>query len=307
MDKQLAREMWPVMITPFDGDGQIDYPALEKLIAWYEARGTNGLFAVCQSSEMFYLSLRERAELVTFIKRHSRLPIIASGHVSYALTEQIDELKHMQDAGADSLILITNRLDHSPTPSARLLDMTGELLHALDPSISLGFYECPYPFKRLLTTQELEALAPTGRFHFLKDTCCDITLIRERLDALRGSELRLFNANTSTLLSSLRAGAAGFSGVMSNFHPELYAWLLANWQQEPEKAEGVQAFLTAFSFIERQMYPVNAKYHLAEIEQLLGSVYTRSVSADALPPLYADEVRQMHQAAQHIYQTICKE
>ena len=48
--------------------------------------------------------------------------------------------------------------------------------------------------------------------------------------------MKLYNANTSTLLESMKYGAAGYSGVMANFHPALYAWLLENWEKEPEKA-----------------------------------------------------------------------
>ncbi|MEG1113335.1 MAG: dihydrodipicolinate synthase family protein, partial [Hafnia sp.] len=47
----------PVMLTPFTADEQIDYPALERLIDWYLAKGVDALFAVCQSSEMQFLSL----------------------------------------------------------------------------------------------------------------------------------------------------------------------------------------------------------------------------------------------------------
>ena len=55
--------VWPVMLTPFDKDGAVDYPGLKALVDWYIAEGSAGLFAVCQSSEMFFLSLEERAEL----------------------------------------------------------------------------------------------------------------------------------------------------------------------------------------------------------------------------------------------------
>ena len=42
----------------------------------------------------------------------------------------------------------------------------------------------------------------------------------------------LFNANAQTLLPSLELGAAGFSGVMANFHPDLYARLYQLFCQE---------------------------------------------------------------------------
>ena len=53
------KEMWPVMLTPFTERGEVDYNALERLIAFYEEGGCSGLFAICQSSEVFYLSLED--------------------------------------------------------------------------------------------------------------------------------------------------------------------------------------------------------------------------------------------------------
>lgn len=46
----------PVMLTPFTDQGEIDYPGLERLIEWYLEKGADALFAVCQSSEMQFLT-----------------------------------------------------------------------------------------------------------------------------------------------------------------------------------------------------------------------------------------------------------
>ena len=180
------------------------------------------------------------------------------------------------------------------------------MMEHIDPEVPLGFYECPYPYKRLITLDELRWCAESGRFAFMKDTCCDIELIRTRLRAIEGSALSLFNANTTTFLDSLRAGAAGFSGVMMNFHMDLYHWLWKNWREQPERAEQVQAFLTMFSEIERQYYPVNAKYHLKAIEGVLDSAFARVKPESGLTETFRDEVRQLHLAARVVRDTLCQ-
>src|SRR5699024_7777998 len=96
-----------------------------------------------------------------------------------------------------------------------------KVMDALPEELPLGFYECPYPYKRLITPEELAWCAATSRFYFIKDTSCSLDDIQKKLDIIRGSTVLLFNANTSTLLETLHLGAAGFSGVMANFHPEL--------------------------------------------------------------------------------------
>ena len=103
-------KLWPVMLTPFTREGEVDYASLEKLIAWYEANGVDGLFAVCQSSEIHYLSLKERVTIARFVKEHAHVPVIASGHVSDGFDDQLEELKAIAATGVDALIMITNRL-----------------------------------------------------------------------------------------------------------------------------------------------------------------------------------------------------
>ena len=98
---------WPTMLTPFR-DGAVDYPALEALVEWYIAHGVSGLFAVCQSSEMFFLSLEERVGIARFVneKAAGRVPVIASGHISDSFEDQVHELTAMTGTGVDAVCLL---------------------------------------------------------------------------------------------------------------------------------------------------------------------------------------------------------
>ena len=306
MAQHEEKGLWPVMLTPFTAEGEIDYPSLERLIAWYEENGATGLFAACQSSEIFFLSLRERVELVKFVKAHAHVPVIASGHTANGLADQAEEMRQMALARPDALILITNRLCPQGRQQESILPAVKRIMKELPPDLPLGFYECPYPFKRLITLDELKWCAESGRFAFMKDTCCDIGVIEKRLNVLKGSPLALYNANTTTLLASLRLGAAGFSGVMMNFHMDLYRYLARHWDTDPQKAETLQAFLTAFSEIERQYYPANAKYHQCAIAGNFTSCFTRVSPAEGLTTTFREEVRQMHRAADFLRETLLK-
>ena len=46
-------QMLTTMITPYAPDGNIDYPTVRKYVDWYFENGLDGIFAVCQSSEIF--------------------------------------------------------------------------------------------------------------------------------------------------------------------------------------------------------------------------------------------------------------
>lgn len=284
--------VWPVMLTPFTEMGEVDYYALDYLIDWYTEKGVTGLFAVCQSSEMFYLSLKERVKVAEYIKRRASIPVIASGHISDGPSQQVRELVQMAETGVDAVILITNRTAQEGQASQIWIEGMEELLEQLPSMTPLGLYECPYPYKRVLTQEELEFCIQTGRFRFLKDTCCDAERIRNRLEQVKGRGLKLFNANTSTLLESLRYGAEGYSGVMANFHPDLYVWLCRNWDRYPEEAERLQAGLTFASMIEKQYYPNNAKIYLAEEGLPIGE-RCRVRSGQFVSGLYRSEIAQL--------------
>lgn len=300
MNHDFHNGVWPVMLTPFTEETEIDEAALEELIEWYLNCGSAGLFAVCQSSEMFLLSLEERVRLARRIVEavHGRVPVIASGHVSYSLSEQIQELQRMSDTGVDALILISNRLAFENESDDVFLRNLESILRELPESLPLGFYECPYPYKRILSEEVIRFCAQSGRFYFLKDTSCSMSNIRRKLALLQGSKMKLFNANTSTLLESLRAGAAGFSGVMANYHPELYVWLCRNWEKHPEMAGHLQGILTMCSLLELKNYPASAKYYLHKERGLSIAPNTRKNACDCVTQTEQLELLQLREISE---------
>jgi 4-hydroxy-tetrahydrodipicolinate synthase len=166
------------------------------------------------------------------------------------------------------------------------------LVFALPDHLLLGFYECPFPYKRLISPRIMSYGVESGRFGFLKDTSCSLEDIREKIRIASGSNFKLFNANAATLLESLRAGAAGYSGVMANFHPDLYVRLVEGHRRNPKTAERLQAFLGFASLIERQYYPVNAKYALS-LEGLPVTTASRTRDPNGLTGAMRMEVEQM--------------
>ncbi|MBR5527573.1 MAG: dihydrodipicolinate synthase family protein [Clostridia bacterium] len=257
---------YPTMITPYTPAKEVDYATAEKYVEWYAKNGCDGIFAVCQSSEIAYLTLEERVKLNGLVYKAAKsygLTVVSSGHVAHSIDAQADELCRIADSGTDALILITNRLDPENLGDDEWIKNAEALLKKLPPDINLGLYECPMPYKRLVTDRILKWCLETGRFYFMKDTCCDMNVIEKRMELLHGSHFALLNANCQTLLSSLRCGGKGYCGIMANFHPKLYAWLCKNYESEPQKAELVQSVIGTFGFTEVGLpYPLTAKYHM---------------------------------------------
>ena len=295
MIRHIPQGVWPVMLTPFTTDDRVDYEALGRLTDWYIARHVTGLFAVCQSSEMFRLTLPERLEIARFVKqRAGDIPVIASGHISDSPEDQAEELGAMARTGVDAVVLITNRFAGPDESDEVWMQRLNRVLDQLPADRMLGLYECPYPYKRVLSPELLRRCAQTGRFAFLKDTCCDVESIRRKLEAVKGTGLRIFNANSATLYRTLQLGVDGYSGVMANFHPELYVWMVQNWRTQPEKAARLDRYLSLTSLIERQYYPTNAKYFLS-LEKVLAGYHARVQDFSAFTATDRLQVAQFRQ------------
>lgn len=290
--------VWPVMLTPFTNDNQVDYLALAELIEWYKKEHVSGLFAVCQSSEMFWLSLEERVAIAKFVKEKAgSIPVIASGHIGDTFEAQVNELKTLAATGVDALILITNRLATEDESDEIWIHNLKRLLKEIPVEIKLGIYECPYPYKRVMSKAMTRWCAETGRFYFLKDTSCDMNNIKDKLEVCAGTNLKLYNANTSTLLESLMAGAAGYCGVMANMQCELYAKLCEDYANK--ECMRLSDELTICSLIEKQVYPVNAKYYLQR-EGLHIQIKCRVKDDEELSDTGKKEVKMLHRITQNM-------
>lgn len=306
MNNQKYVGVWPVMLTPFNERKQVDWASLERLVDWYIANGVHGLFAVCQSSEMFFLSDKESAELAQFIvkKADGRVPVVASGHTGNGLIHQSEQLSAMAETGVDGVIMIANRLAQATESDEQALENLQFLTSKVTDKVDLGIYECPYPYKRLLSDEIVKWCADSNRFTFIKDTCCHMPTIRRRLALAEGSRLHLANANSQTLLSSFKAGCKAFSGVMANFHPALYVWLYENWQSSPDIAQQLSDYLSIAAGAENLDYPIGAKYYQQKIGNFSEITCRVRSSNDFINTFYPEAVDSMVQVGETLRQQL---
>eukprot|EP00750_Incisomonas_marina_P012617 INCI17123.1.p1 GENE.INCI17123.1~~INCI17123.1.p1 ORF type:complete len:345 (+),score=64.95 INCI17123.1:129-1163(+) len=272
---------FPTMITPFiesgEGAGQIDYPIVRRLVEWHIASGCAGIFSPCLSSEMYDLSPEERIELAKFIKEVAagRCALVSTGtYGGEATVEEMAEFTRKISEHCDAAVVITCHLDPNDEGD-EVWKANCEKFIELTPGLGLGLYECPVPFKRVLSPELLAWAAGTGRFLFHKDTCCNEAQMAAKLAAVRalgdaGKNFRFFNANVETIAFSTAEGGAGFSGISANFYPQLHVWLVQAMQSEgyhddedlKKQVERVQDFLSLAELTVCVHYPASAKEYL---------------------------------------------
>jgi 4-hydroxy-tetrahydrodipicolinate synthase len=275
----------PVMLTPFLSNGNIDYPALTQLTEIYLQAGSTGLFANCLSSEMFELSDAERIEAIKHVIKvvDGAVPVVATGTFGGPITQQADFVKKVYDTGTEAVIAITSLLAEEQEADEVFNERVYDLLKQTD-EIPLGFYECPVPYKRVLSPAQLKDFVATERVIYHKDTCLDINQIKEKLALTSGYAFGLYDAYIVHAVESLKAGSSGLSCIQGNYFPELIVWLCDHFNDESMKEEVqiVQQFLIDNMDVMHNVYPIVSKYFLQK-RGLNISTFTRRKVGDFSP------------------------
>ena len=274
---------WPTMITPFKANGQVEYDIIPKLVDWYIDHGSDGIFAVCQSSEMFFLTEEEKLAIARSVveANRGRIKVIASGHTADDKNDQIEQLGAMAETGVDAVVLVSNRIAKKEESNEIFFNNISNIFTQL-PNVTFGLYECPYPYLRLLSDDFLRYAALENKLTFLKDVSCSQEIQKRRVECVKGSKLALFNANTSTVLSSLKMGYVGYNGVMANFHIDIYKWLYEHYKEDNDLVNEVNDFLTIAGAMESRLYPTCAKLHFQKTDIPDFDLFTRSKNHNEL-------------------------
>lgn len=315
----LPEGLWPVMLTPFTEDKEVDYEGLRALTRWYLDNGAAGLFAVCLSGEMELLTEDERLKIAICVKETAgTVPVASTAYVEVPerdapierecageeiasievdmdcgendaiqidssgrlklLENLIASVCRMAATGVDIVVLLTNSFVYRDESEECIKEAISRILEEV-PDVRFGLYECPKPYKRLFSPELVAWCAQTGRFVFYKETSLSMDILREKLEAVKGTPLKIYNADSSLVYDFLKMGGHGHCGVMLNFHPELYRWMMENWEEDRQLAEQIQQLMTITAHIERQCYPRSAKYALSRKGVSVGTACRRENAA----------------------------
>lgn len=252
-----------MMITPFKPNNNLDLDGVRKVTDMYLSAGASGMFANCLSSEMYQLTREERLQLTKTVVDHckGKVPVVATGSFYNSGNENAEFIKEIYGLGADGVILISSILAE-PEEGEEVLKQRIEKIMKETGDIPLGIYECPVPYKRVISPDMMKWLSETNRFFYFKDTSCDAGAIKKKLDKISGN-FQLYNADTPTALDSLRDGAKGISPISGNFYPELYGHFLKLFKSGDVGAlESLNTKLTVMDKVTDDFYPWSAKLFL---------------------------------------------
>jgi 4-hydroxy-tetrahydrodipicolinate synthase len=286
----------PVMITPYDAGGKIDFNGVSRLIDFYLAAGVKGFFANCLSSEMYSLNEEERLALARHVVKYvnGAVPVVATGSFGQTIEDRAEFAKKMYHTGVNAVILVTSHYANKED-SDDVLFRNFEKMCTLTDNIPMGLYECPSPYKRIITPTLFKSLLDTNRLIYHKDTSLDIEKVKAKLALIGNNRLEFYDAHTPNTMFSLQMGARGMSAIAGNFYPEILVWMCNN-ATDPNKQEEVkwlQSEITKADEVVSTHYPMSSKYFLQK--RGLPILTSSRLSATELTPQEKQAIDQLHQ------------
>ncbi len=203
------------LVTPFRG-GDVDFPALEKLIEHQISGGCAAVVVCATTGESAVLSYPEHKAIVGAAVRcaRGRLPVIA-GAGSNSTEHALTLLRQAEEAGADATLLVTPY--YNKTSQEGLVRHYRFLADRAEKPVIL--YDVPSRTGMSITPETLAELSHHPRIVGLKAAGTDLDVV-SRAMRLCEPDFTFYSGNDSLTLPLMAMGAKGVISVCANLAPE---------------------------------------------------------------------------------------
>ena len=215
------------LITPFTAEGDIDKPALKKLVDRQIEQGISGIVPVGTTGESPALSHEEHHGVVQEViaAAKGRVPVIA-GAGSNSTAEAVSLTRHAEKAGADAALVVTPYYN-KPTQSG--LYAHYKAIHDAS-DIPIIIYNIPGRSIVDMEPETMAKLAELPRIAGVKDATGD--LVRPAQTAIAcGPDFCQLSGEDATVIPFLAQGGHGCISVSSNIAPGLCVRLYTAWAE----------------------------------------------------------------------------
>ena len=214
------------LITPFHGDGSVNYEKLTEILEEQIAEGTDAIVAVGTTGEAATLTEDEHIEVVAHTVKvvNHRIPVIA-GTGSNCTATAIDLSKRAEQAGADGLLLVT--------PYYNKATQKGLYTHykAIADAVSIPCILYNVPGR---TGMKIEPKTMADLYYNVKnivgvkEATGDVGATSE-LMRLVDEDFLLYSGEDGIIVPLLSIGGSGVISVLSNVAPKETAEICKKW------------------------------------------------------------------------------
>ncbi len=211
------------LVTPFDQQNRIDFAALERLIEFHVAEGSDGLVIAGTTGEAATLSRDEHVELVerAVALVAGRLPVIA-GTGSNSTAQTSDLSLAVADSGIDAYLLVVPY--YNKPVQEGIYRHFSTIAEAVSKPVIL--YNVPGRTVADMLPATVARLATHGNIIGIKEATGDIDRLRAIQD-LVDEDFMLYSGDDFTVLPFIAQGGHGVVTVSGNVVPAAMARLCA--------------------------------------------------------------------------------
>ncbi|KEG39037.1 dihydrodipicolinate synthase family protein [Streptomyces griseorubens] len=228
---QPLRGVVPPVCTPLDASGEIDTASLTRHVEHLVSGGVHGLFALGSSSEVAFLTDRQRDTVLRTVVETvaGRVPVLA-GVIDMTTPRVLVHAEAAREAGADALVATAPF--YARTHPVEIARHFRTLRSRVD--LPLYAYDLPVSVHSKLSVALVRELAEDGTLAGLKDSSGDEGGLRRLLVELGGRHGRadgpapgfsVLTGSELTVDAALLAGADGVVPGLGNVDPARYVRL----------------------------------------------------------------------------------
>lgn len=250
------------LITPFR-NGEVDYPALDRLVESQIAAGVNALVAVGTTGEPATMTWKEHLDVIRRVVdvAAKRVPVIA-GTGSNSTQEAIDAALYAKMCGADAQLVVTPY--YNKTSQEGLVAHFHAIADACD--LPMIVYNVPGRTGINIAPATLQKICKHEHVVAVKEASPDVGQALEKL-RLCGDEVTFYSGNDDLIVPLMAMGYKGVISVLSNVCPAETAKMAA-CALNGNVAEAAQMQLKYLPFINAlfcETSPIPVKAAMAKI------------------------------------------
>lgn len=225
MKNPIFKGIGTALITPMTEEGQIDYAAMERLVA-YQLEGNIDALIVCATTgEAPTLQDDEHIEVIRFVAEQvdGKIPVIAGTGSNY--TDHAVEMSiKARDAGANGLLCVTPY--YNKCTQRGLVESFTKIADATE--LPMIVYNVPGRTGVNIQPATYEKLAEHPRIVGIKEANGDISSVVDTM-ARCGGKIDMYSGNDDQIVPILSMGGIGCISVLSNLLPAQTREICTRW------------------------------------------------------------------------------
>jgi len=201
------------LVTPFNTDGSVDYPALRSLVQWQIENGVNGFVPVGTTGESPTLEFEEHIKVINAtVEAASGKAAIIAGTGANSTAEAIALTRAVLNAGVTATLQVT---PYYNKPNAE--GLYRHFSTVADLGLPVVLYNVPGRSGKEIPLDVVVRLAPHPNIAAIKEAAGSV----ERVSAIRNAcDLPVLSGDDSLTLPMISVGACGVISVASNVIPK---------------------------------------------------------------------------------------